>query len=331
MAGMVFVFEPQTSEYHSTLERVAGHSAFSGWRMTSCYALQAKRETFIFEVFDREDRPHWLFFGPWREWERVGSLWSHLAWVNRTMVSLSPLFRHLGPVLAEVDWIGFQDGFVGLSARNSGRPFLASSGPGRMVGLESLIQVTGFLRLLQVGPASSEPGKVRARLNLLEAKSLELAGRLKKVIPDRPHFRRWESFYLRNLRSLVSSKEIRLTLSLGAGLDRCIKIGKNGGLLVDCPFAIGEDLEGMDLCALLCRLEGASDQDLQYLVDFYFNRQIPSSFFTLLAHCQLTRILKDLDKKGSDPRAFQAGLEKFNLISKYYESFRTPVPTWYQF
>ncbi len=297
-----------------------------GWVLGSCRARHSGRACSIYEVFDREEGGHWLFHGPWREWERVGKLWTHLSWASETLTRISPLFSILGPLLPEMKWLGLQEGFFGLSRQRSTRGYIDSITRKNPPRFENLVQLTGFLRLLQTDHpllTSSEAGAV---VSQLESSAQELVARLEERIPSKPVFRRWKSFYLRNARSLASSRKPKLTLSFGTYITSCFAYSDRGSLLIDKPFFLSEDLADSDLCRLLIELADACEQDRQYLIDLYFNLDTPSSFFTHLAHRHMTRLLEQI---ASDPDR-EEPLDLLAQLSRSYDLFRTPVPHWYK-
>ena len=323
-------FSPQLSDHVRDLAQrwLGKHPKCKDWRIGNCYARQAAKDCYILEAFNREMQPYWLYLGPWREWGRVGAEWSHLTWVCQTMSGLSPLFRLLGPILPPMDWTGLEEGFVGRAPRRQGKPFLDLVSQGKL-GPETLIQLTGFLRLVQLrGKCQSRPLRSNDLVKL-EKSALGLATRVKHLIPDHLPYRRWQAFYLQNARSLATGNDLKLTWSIGKWVTQCFSIGDNGGLQIKQPFFLCRELAGMDLCRLLIKAGRASQQDRQYLIDFYYNRQVPSQFFTLLAHEHMTCLLKAFDKKQADQLDREGALAALANFSRHHQGFRSPVPAWY--
>lgn len=297
------------------------------WRIGNCHARHANKDCYILEAFNREMQPYWLYLGPWREWGRVGEEWSHLSWVCQTMSSLSPLFRLLGPILPPMDWTGLAEGFVGRSPRRPGKPFLELVCKGKL-GPETLIQLTGFLRLIQIRSKRQIRQSTRRDLVSMEKAALGMVDRVRHMIPDQAPYRRWQVFYLQNARSLATGNGLRQTWSIGRRVSQCFTVGDKGGLQVNLPFFLCQELAGMDLCRLLIKGEEASRQDRQYLIDFYYNRQVPSQFFTLLAYQHMTSLLKKIEKK-SDQLEREQALAALASFSRNHDGFRSPVPAWY--
>lgn len=310
------------------LKRLDKHPACRGWQIGPCRAWQSERQCFIYEAFDREGQSHWLYCGPWNQWERVGALWSHLSWINETMIGLSPLLRILGPIFPAVNWTGFEEGFMGSALHAPGIPFLDSVTQ-EEIRLENLVQLTGFLRLLEPGCGKQTACQTREILEGMERDAIALGDKVQALIPPQAPFCRWQAFYLRNARSLAHSKELTLTLSFGAYVTSCFSIAANGGLQINQPFFLSEEVAGMDLCRLLWQARQASDQDRQYLIDFYYNRKPPSCFFTLLVHHHMTTLLKALDDRKEDPGCRDQILSELADLARFHDGFRAPVPSWY--
>lgn len=310
------------------IKRLDKHPACRGWQIGPCQACQRDRQCFIHEAFDREGQSHWLYFGPWSQWERVGALWSHLSWINETMISLSPLLRILGPILPAVDWTGFEEGFMGSTLRAPGTPFLESVSQ-EGLRLENLVQLTGFLRLLASETGRQQACQTREILEGMELDAQALVDKVKALIPLQAPFCRWQAFYLRNAKSLSHSQELTLSLSFGPYVTHCFSIAANGGLQINQPFFLSEEVAGMDLCRLLWQAKEAPDQDRQYFIDFYYNRKPPSHFFTLLAHHHMTCLLQALDDRREDEGSRAQILSELADLARCHDGFRAPVPSWY--
>ncbi len=322
-SGLPSKLDKQDRKVKNYLGRLPG---CQGWVLGDCHARHDGRAYCVYEVFDREQGGHWLFHGPWREWDRVGKLWTHLSWVSETLLQVSPLFFILGPMLPKMKWLGLEEGFVGLSRRRSKRVYIGSITEQNPPRFENLVQLTGFLRLLQTDHPllpSKGGGEIQARL---EARARELATAVEDRIPAKPVFKKWKTFFLRNAHSLANSSKLTLALSFGPYINTCFTYTERGSLLLDNPFFLTEDLVDSDLCRLIIELVDACGQDRQYLIDLYYNLDTPSHFFTHLAHRHMTALLKEIAGDPSRPDA----LDRLAQLSRSYDLFRTPVPLWYK-
>ncbi len=310
-------------------ERVDRIADFQGWEVGNCRAGHLGLGSAVYEVFDREGRAHWLQAGPWREWQRLVGLWDHLRWVGGVLASTSHLFRLMGNMVPVVTWKGVEEGFIGLSEKVPSQPYLSTLSASNPPRFEHLVQLTGFLRLLQTGDNPFDPSEIGARLKNVERCARERVLRVRARLPDKPVFKRWESFYLQNAFSISRSACYRLTLSLGEYAAGCFAGNTQGGLFVDLPFVIGQDLEDLDLCRILHLLADVSTQDLQYLVDLYFNMDTPPHFFTLYSHFTMTAALDDLSASDPASKREAASLDRLSCLSRQHDLFRSPVPCWY--
>lgn len=311
------------------VERLKKIDELSGWVLGECKARQQERGCVIYEARDREGRGHWLLAGPWREWQRVASLWGHLRWVNRMISDSSHIFRFMEDMLPQVTWKAVGEGYIGYSEKRAAKPFLETVSAATPPRFENLVQLTGFLRLLQTGENSFRSGESQTILAGMEGRAERTIQAVAERIPPKPAYRNWRSFYLQNARAIRRSSNYHLTLSLGSFATKCFSSTDRGALLVEFPFFLCEDIADTDLCRLLHYLLDASVQDRQYLVDLYFNMRIPSHFFTLFAHYSMMSTLRDLLKseKGSDSE--RACLDQFAKLARQHDLFRTPVPVWY--
>jgi len=216
----------------------------------------------------------------------------------------------MGNMVPVVTWKGVEEGFIGLSEKVPSQPYLSTLSASNPPRFEHLVQLTGFLRLLQTGDNPFDPSEIGARL-----KNVERCAR--------------ESFYLQNAFSISRSACYRLTLSLGEYAAGCFAGNTQGGLFVDLPFVIGQDLEDLDLCRILHLLADVSTQDLQYLVDLYFNMDTPPHFFTLYSHFTMTAALDDLSASDPASKREAASLDRLSCLSRQHDLFRSPVPCWY--
>ena len=300
-----------------------------GWSIGDCHARQVERDCVIYEAFDREDRPHWLLAGPWREWQRVADLWDHLCWVGEIVENSSHIFRFMGNMVPEIVWEGVEEGYVGYSEKREAASFFQTITLANPPRFENLVQLTGFLRLLQTGENSFGTEGSGLILAGAESRAMDLVESLLTRIPQKPVFRNWPSFYLQNARSISRSANFRLALSFGSYATRCFTCTDRGALRVDLPFFLCEKIADTDLCRILLEMPDASVQDRQYLVDLYFNMAIPSHFFTLLTHHAMTSILQDLMKSTKGSTGELRNLNRFASLSRQHDLFRTPVPSWY--
>ena len=217
---------------------------------------------------------------------------------------------------------------MGSTLRAPGTPFLESVSQ-EGLRLENLVQLTGFLRLLASETGRQQACQTREILEGMELDAQALVDKVKALIPLQAPFCRWQAFYLRNAKSLSHSQELTLSLSFGPYVTHCFSIAANGGLQINQPFFLSEELAGMDLCRLLWQAKQAPDQDRQYLIDFYYNRKPPSHFFTLLAHHHMTRLLQALDDHKGDASSRAQILSELADLARCHDGFRAPVPSWY--
>jgi len=310
-------------------ERLGKIGKLRGWHLGACHARQLERDCVIYEAFDREGRAHWLLAGPWREWPRVCGLWDQLRWASEIIASSSHIFRFMGQMVPDIDWAGVEEGYVGYSEKRKARSFFQAISDANPPRFENLVQLTGFLRLLQTGENCFERKESRLMMAEMESRAVELVEFLVGRIPKKPVFRHWKSFYIQNARSISRSTSYRLTLSFGSYATTCFTYTECGALLIDLPFFLSENIADMDLCQILFDLSDASIQDRQYLVDLYFNMDIPSHFFTLLTHHAMTSILHDLSRSPAGSAGECHNLNRFASLSRQHDLFRTPVPSWY--
>jgi len=235
----------------------------------------------------------------------------------------------MGQMVPDIDWAGVEEGYVGYSEKRKARSFFQAISDANPPRFENLVQLTGFLRLLQTGENCFERKESRLMMAEMESRAVELVEFLVGRIPKKPVFRHWKSFYIQNARSISRSTSYRLTLSFGSYATTCFTYTECGALLIDLPFFLSENIADMDLCQILFDLSDASIQDRQYLVDLYFNMDIPSHFFTLLTHHAMTSILHDLSRSPAGSAGECHNLNRFASLSRQHDLFRTPVPSWY--
>ena len=310
-------------------ERMSRIGKLQGWRVGECRARQPERGCVIYEAFDREDRAYWLLAGPWREWQRVLDLWNHLDWVSRMIADSSRIYRLMGDMVPRIVWESLEEGYIGYSEKRKTRPYLQTLSAANPPRFENLVQLTGFLRLLQMGKNCFETGKSLSRITGMEQRSMELVEGIENRIPKKSVFKHWKSFYLQNARSISRSSNYRMTLSFGSYATSCFSCTDSGALWIDLPFFLGESIADMDLCRILTSLWDASVQDRQYLVDLYFNMKIPSHFFTLFTHHAMTSLLQNLRQTAAGSVVESRCLDRFAALSRQHDLFRAPVPSWY--
>ncbi|NLA96035.1 MAG: hypothetical protein GX838_04235 [Clostridiaceae bacterium] len=310
-------------------ERLGKIGKLRGWHIGDCHARQLERDCVIYDAFDREGRAHWLLAGPWREWPRVSGLWGHLCWASEIIASSSHIFRFMDHMVPEIVWEGVEEGYIGYSEKRKASSFFQAISGAKPPRFENLVQLTGFLRLLQTGENCFKRKESRLMMAEMEPSAVELVEALAGRIPKKSVFRHWKSFYLQNARSISRSASYRLTLSLGSYATTCFNCTDYGALLIDLPFFLSENIADMDLCQILLDLPDASVQDRQYLVDLYFNMDIPSHFFTLLTHHAMTSILHDFRWSPAGSTGESHNLDRFASLSRQHDLFRTPVPSWY--
>ncbi len=299
------------------------------WQVGACRARDSRRGAAVYELRDSEGASYWLRFGPWSDWERVGTRASHLHWINEVLVGASPLFKMMGNLFAPVSWTGMEEGYLGICRQMQGRPFSETFSSGRPPRLENMIQMTGFLRLLQTGRGRlSAPGEEEIRAFVQDAGNL--ADRAEDMIPAKTLFRNWKSFYLQNTRTLASFAGRPLTLSLGAGAASCFTSGPTGSLVIDYPFLLHAAPVHSDLCRILYEWTCMDDLDRQCLINLYFNLQPPSYFFTLMAQRHMTFALEDITITEDNPAEHEKALDRFAQLARTYDLFRMPVPGWYE-
>ncbi len=310
-------------------ERMSRIEKLRGWFVGECRARQMERDCVIYEAFDREGRAHWLLAGPWREWHRVDELWDHLHWVSRTIADSSHIFRFMGDMVPQIVWESVEEGYIGYSEKRKTASYLPSLSASNPPRFENLVQLTGFLRLLQMGENYFATEESCLRIADMESRAMELVKGVERRIPNKPVFKHWRSFYLQNAHSIARSRSYQLALSFGSYATKCFTCTTSGALWIDLPFFLSENIADLDLCRILSNLPDASVQDRQYLVDLYFNMNIPSHFFTLLTHHTMTSILQNLRTTVMGSTDESRCLGQFAGLSRQHGLFRTPVPAWY--
>ncbi len=326
------------SQYPSTLllsrkvaleERIHGVPELRGWTVGEVVIPSEPEMTSVYRIYDKERREHWLFYGPWKIWQRVSDLWAHLDSINRIMANVSPLFQAFGPMLPKVRWLKSSEGFFGIAERRSDLPFLQYlKNEKNPFHFQNIVQMTGFLRFLQTGKnvyANSDSHKI---IDDLEKRTVKLIEEVEERIPRTPRFSRWISFAIQNARSVAYAGS--LSLSLGEYATSCFAYTRRTVLLIDYPFLLCEDMTHMDICRILFEIRTRDHQDLKCLIDVYFDREVPSYFFAQLAHYQVTTILKKLASSVPGSSHERKVLKEFEQISLDYDGFRTPVPCWYK-
>jgi len=311
-------------------ERLNNAPGIMGWTVGECVLRCEERGINVCRVYDKECREHWLYLGPWSEWQRVSELWSHLETVNRILMDISPLFYVFGSMLPGVRWLKTSEGFLALSERRAYTPYFQLLSEHNLPArFENIVQLTGFLRLLQLGDNVFSNGNSHKIVDELEQRTLSLIKSVEERVPQKARYARWQSFLLQNAKSISYSG--RLVLSLGPFAPGCIAYTERAALLIDFPFLLSEDLEHSDLCRLLFVLRKQYVQDRQCLIDSYFNRDVPCQFFSLLAHQQIVFVLEALraSTRGSGRESYL--LREFENLSQEYERFRSPVPHWYKY
>ncbi|HZK28742.1 MAG TPA: hypothetical protein VFD19_00830 [Clostridia bacterium] len=311
-------------------DRLQGFEGCDGWQINGCYARKEARGLAAYEVLDREKGAYWLVTGPWREWQRVQELLSHLSWISNAMAQSSLLFRAFGPIIPATRWVSCEEGYYGFAKRRSDTPYIAMLLEQTTPKFENLVQLTAFLRLLQAGKNQLMVTGRDSVLVEMESCAQDLVASVEKRIPDRPVFKYWKSFFLRNARSIATSRNSHLTLSLGPFVSNCFAYTENGALLVDYPFFLCENIVNTDLCQLMYDLADIDVQDRYYLIDLYFNLEPPSYFFTLLAHHHMTIDLKKIVSSARGSKEEKEHINRFATLSRNHDLFRTPVPVWYK-
>lgn len=308
--------------------RIRGVPEISGWTLGECVILNEARKTSVYSIFDKEQREHWLCCGPWEQWQLVSELWGHLNSINKLMVNVSPLFQAFGPMLPEVTWMKSNEGFFGVAERRSDTKLLHylenEKNPFRF---ETIVQMAGFLRFLQMGHNVFTNKNSHKIIDELEEQTVYLIKEVEERIPETARFSRWSSFMMQNVKSVVYSGS--LSLSLGAYATSCFAYTPRAALLVDFPFLLGEDVTHMDLCRILFAIRKRDQQDRKCLLDVYFDREVPSYFFAQLAHHHASTILEQLVLSTPGSPYEQNVLQEFGQLSQCYDQFRTPVPCWY--
>lgn len=310
-------------------ESLRGISELDGWSLGECIILDGAHKMAIFRAFDKERREYWLCCGPWHKWQLVSDLWTHLDRVNRVMLDVSPLFQAFGPMLPEVRWLKAEEGFVGVAERRSDKPFLEYLKNGdNPFRFENVVQMAGFLLFLQSGYDAFANKNDFDACETLAARTAALIEEVEGRVPRTPRFSRWTSFLTQNARSV--SHMGSLALSLGMYAPSCFAYAQSSALLVDYPFLLGADFLHMDLCRILFEMRTRDPQDLICLIDVYFDRKVPSSFFAQLALYQTVTVLKKLASSVSGSSRERNAFKEFEYLSQIYDHFRTPVPNWYK-
>ena len=303
---------------------------YRDWELGSFFLEHPSGGCCLYEIYDREFAPYWLIVGSWSNWDRAQCLWEHLSWINDTLLQASTYMSLLGSMLPDVRWHPFEPFFMGLGKRRSSTPYLDTITKDNPPRFENLVQLTGFLRLLQ-HHASLPPSMNRKQtFTHLEKKARALILAARKYIPSKAVFREWENFYVRNARSIASSNSYKLTLSLGPYATSCFAYSNRGSLLIDFPFFLNVDVQDIDLCEILYAFLDLCIQDRQYLINLYYDMCAPSHFFTLLAHHHMTKMLESLNEKGDNDSERKALIDRFAELGRSYSLFSSPVPTWYK-
>lgn len=303
---------------------------YRDWKLTSFYLEHPNGGCCLYEICDREFAPYWLIVGSWAEWDHMQYLWRHLSWVNDTLLQVSTYMSLLGSILPDVKWHAFEPFFVGLGKRRSSTHYLDTITKDNPPRFENLVQLTGFLRLLQHHTTLPQSMNRKKMFTHLEKRARALILAARKYIPSKVVFREWEKFYARNARSIASSSCIKLTLSLGPYATSCFAYSDRGSLLIDFPFFLNVNVQDIDLCEILYAFQDLCIQDRQYLINLYYDMSAPSHFFTLLAHHHMTKMLEDLIEKGDDDVERKVLVDRFGELGRSYNRFSSPVPAWYK-
>jgi hypothetical protein len=300
-----------------------------GWMMGSCHVQHPARSCSAYEVFDREHTSHWLFAGSWLEWDRVMRLWSQLTFVSKTIQSISPVFAAYEPILPDMKWVACGNRFIGLTKKRSTTPYMSMLSQDKPPRFEHLVQLTGFLRLFQHQTKHLVfVNRDIKTIDILDG-AHDLVAAVKKYIPKLQVFCEWETFYLKNTYDIAASRSTDLSLSFGSYVTSCLAYSEQGALLIDYPFFLEVNIEDVDLCEILYAFLDFSAFDRQYLIDLYYNMEVPSHFFSLLAYHHMTKILEVIadDDIGACERSVM--LEQLKKMARSYNLFRAQVPSWY--
>ncbi len=310
-------------------KRLDGIPGKTGWKVGECVIYDKDRDLKVHRVFDKEWREHWLYLGSWNEWERVSELWLYLSKISQTLMNLSPFFRLFGPMLPRGEWFKTSEGFLGSFERRSNLPYFEHlSDTSQPILFANIVQLTGFLRLLQLGENLFSNGDSHKIIDQLEERTLVLIEEVEERIPEKSIFTRWRSFLQQNAKSVSYGGE--LSLSFGPYASTCFAFTNRSALLIDFPFLLKEDITHIDLCRIIYEMRFRDIQDRKCFVDAYFNHEVPSYFFSLLAHYQVMVVLEKLRSCPVGSHHEKSLIDELEGLSRDYEHFRTPVPRWYK-
>jgi hypothetical protein len=304
--------------------------AARGWTLGRRMAFNERRQCAYFDAVDAAGHHHWLYVGPWREWERVQQLWAHLMLIDEALSQLGSIFRAWGSLLPRMQWGGGEGGYWLVAEDRLDAPYVAPNRGRRRVSFPNMVQLTVFLRLLELGAPEWATERAAATSgDSLMAAARSLVDCVEDRVPDAARSTRWAAFYLSHARSLAHARSLRYTLSLGADVTRCFALDLTGALRIVRPFFVYETLQGNDLSHCLYEFSTYDRQDRNYLINLYFNFDVPSYFFTRLAYHHMTCVLQALlrSRPGSDAEAH--ALDRWAQLRDEYEQFRAPVPKWF--
>ncbi|NLZ66095.1 MAG: hypothetical protein GX910_00315 [Clostridiaceae bacterium] len=306
-------------------------SSFQDWTLGECIVAEREGLLAIYRAEDRDGLPFLLYVTPIRAWSKEERILQHIKWVNDALAHGSFRYNACEPMIQQLSWKRSGMFFFGITPDRGLRPVIeAAPFSNRSSLILNMVYVTALLRFLEcdVWPFTCN--------GLNREKLLDKAAALSDRVAPRLHnaseiSKRWESFYQRNAENVARTHDFTPVFSIGDYLSKClVYCSECETFYLEGAFSFSPGTRSDDLCSLLFLFRKQSSQNKQYLVDFYFDMDVPNQFFTYLSHRHMTSLLEQIDDSEKGSREDQIARHELRLFSETREGFRTPVPVWYK-
>lgn len=324
-------FSYNASDYRAVSRCFHNISYFEDWTLGECVVAEQEGSLAIYQATNRDGYPFLIYVSSICDWSRKERILQHISRVNSSLAQGSFLYNDCEPMIQQPMWIRSGAFFFGVTPDRRLRsifemmPFV-----NRSSFILNTIHITALFRFLEccVWPFTRE-GESSGNL-------LDKAATLYDKVAPRLHnateiSRRWGSFYRRNAETTVRTHDFTPVYTIGDFLSEClVYCPERKTLYLEGAFSFSSGTRGDDLCYLLFLSRSLSSQDKQFLVDFYFNLDVPNHFFTYLSYKHMSRLLEQIADSAIGSKEDKIGRNELRLFSESREGFRTPVPVWYK-
>lgn len=306
-------------------------ASYQDWTLGECMVEEREDLLAIYHAEDRDGYPFLLYVTPIRAWSKEERILQHVNRVNHALAQGSIRYNSCEPMIQKLMWIRSGVYFFGITPDRGLLPALeVGTFANRSSLILNIIHVTALLRFLEcdVWPFAC---KLLSRKDLLD-KAAALYDRVALRLRESSEIsERWKDFYRRNVENTARSHDFTPVFTIGDFLPNClVYCPERETFYLEGAFSFSPGTRGDDLCRLLFLLRKQPPQDKQYLVDFYFDMDVPNQFFTYLSYWHMTRLLEQIADSTRGSREDQVARQELRLFSESREGFRTPVPVWYK-